>query len=336
MNYSFHLLHHRSLPTNAAPITESGCVIEPSFENYQPPLYYILHALALKSVPNVNPLHVGRLLSLLFGIATIFIAWRILLLLNFSELQRGGALLFMSLSGVLVRFQSCVTNDSLFWLLVGLGVYAVIKISERPVSEEYWTLFAVVAIAALYTKLTSLLLLALPLALLRRDSSRAFIFRYAVFIILIVIATLPVWWRNISQFGGLFPLASGFGEPELRLPPLEFLTYSIRSFIFPWSEFWQNWLGLVLMTPLLAIIAYGLLQRLKRSPGKLAPLHLLAALSFCAFLWLNFQYHQAEGRYLFSAWPFLMLLPAAFVSSQKRAAILFVALLLPYSLFLLT
>ena len=75
----------------------------------------------------------------------------------------------------------------------------------------------------------------------------------------------------------------------------------------------------------------GGLRRLRSAPALTAAL----AIAVASFLWLNLRYDQAEGRYLFSAWPALCVLLGGTPGTDRRLWILVLVLLLPFGLMLL-
>lgn len=338
-NYALHLLETGRLPQNVESIEAEGALSRGNFENYQPPLYYLLVAGLSASLGKSllsDVILVGRFLNvvLFFGILVLFILIAKELALPSISISLG--VMFLSLSGVMVRFTSTATNEALFWLFGGIMLWTALKMWHSGIWLTSATVFFASSVAALYTKLTAVLLLPLlALALLKQRKART-IFLVGMASVLIVIVTLPLWFRNLHEFGSIFPLAAGFGSPQNAAPGVGFLTYALRSFVFPWQEFWRGWMGLALMLPFflyLFVSAAGkrVITTLVREPVLSAAL----LLTCVAFLWLNVRYHQAEARYLFAAWPVLALLFIGMADRLRAPLLLFMTLLLPYALFLL-
>jgi len=120
------------------------------------------------------------------------------------------------------------------------------------------------------------------------------------------------------------------------VPDLATAVYAFRSFIFPWSEFWNGAVGLLFMLPFAAFALWSLLFRsgwrsLVSQPVLFSALVIVAA----SFLWLNSRYDQAEGRYLFAAWPALILPLTGKPGGKWNLWLLLLCLLLPYTLMII-
>jgi hypothetical protein len=196
--------------------------------------------------------------------------------------------------------------------------------------------FAAFAIVGLYTKLTTLIFLPLPFLALSHRGPRRWIAQCAAVTLLVLAASIPVWWRNVHSFGSLLPLDAGFGAAQWRLPSLMSAGYALRSFFFPWPELWRGAAGLALMAPLMLVTCGAILsparwRSLRRAPVLLAAL----LLAFIAYLGLNLRYDQAEARYLFAAWPALAVLLSVPLRTEIARWLLLLACLLPYALMLL-
>jgi branched-subunit amino acid transport protein AzlD len=335
VGFTKYILETGSLPRHAAAITKEVHGELPTFENYQSPLYYILHAALCKTFGAKTPqavAYVGRALSLAIMLLLFLIGMKIVSALGKQISSQSAALfaIFLSLSGVFVKFSTQAGNELLAWLCAGWLTWAFIE-HERYASPRNLAWLSIAFILGLYSKLS--ILLAFPLIALvlfrclSNSKSRAII--GATYLI---VGITPLALYNYFTFGSAIPLAAGFGTAEFRFPDLNSLLYAARSAVFPWSELWQSWKGLLLFTPaliLLAGVVWGIMRSLNRS--KWAFPFFTAALA--GFLWLNFRYNQAEARYLFIAWPaFAVGIENSFV--RRATPWLMVALLLiPYTLF---
>ncbi len=338
-HYALHLLETGRLPQNIESIETEGALNRGHFENYQPPLYYLLVAglsttLGKSSLSGI--ILVGRFLNviLFLGILGLFVLIGRELALPSVAISSG--VMFLSLSGVMVRFSSTATNEALFWLFGSIMLWTALKIMHSGLWFASTAVFFASSVAALYTKLTAILLLPLLALVLLKQRNARMIFLVSMTYVLIAIVTLPLWFRNLHEFGSVFPLAAGFGAPQSAIPGFGFLTYALRSFVFPWQEFWQGWIGLALMLPFfLYLIVSAADKRTSRTLVREPVLSVALLLTCVAFLWLNFRYHQAEARYLFAAWPVVALLFTGMADRVRAPLLLLVVLLLPYALFLL-
>jgi len=336
-NYTLYLLDKHTLPSQIEPIDEPGALERGSFENYQPPLYYIIHSVvaSLFSDQTFESIVLsGRVLSIFFGVSLLLVFILVARVCQFTPIEIAAGLIFLSLSCVLIRFQAASTNDTLFWLLTGAVYWAVLKLERSELRIQDWLLFTLLASAALYTKLSALLLLPLPLLIIfqKRDFQKLLNWGYSVFLILIL--TIPIWIRNISEFGGILPLHAGFGRSEWRILAFESILFSYRSLIFPWTEFWQGIIGLMLISvPLIAVAVLFYRNKTEQS-GRFNIFQFGFLITLVAFIWLNLQYDQAEFRYFFAAWPALAVLVSKSANSVSGLWFLNCAFLIPFLLFL--
>ncbi len=338
-NYALHVLKTGKLPIAVESVEAEGALDRGQFENYQPPLYYQITAglSALLGQKNLNGVVLaGRFLNVaLFALLlAVFIA--IARALNIPALAKTSALIFLALNGVMIRFSSTATNEVLFWLLGGLTIWSALTAWNTRLTFRSAILFALFSTVALYTKLTAILLLPLLLLFLWRDRGRRTLLIIAAAYAIILLVTIPLWLRNVYEFGALVPVAAGFGQPHSDQAGLLFVLFVARSFVFPWWEFWQGWIGLILMLPLLGWWIASAASSSSRKVVWRQPILVTSLLAAVAgFVWLNLRYDQAEARYLFAAWPVLALLASGSDDKLKRQWLLIACLLLPYGLFIL-
>jgi hypothetical protein len=328
------------LPSHVESIQGDNALAEGHYENYQPPLYYVGGA----KLARVFGFHgtdqftwAGRLINLPLFAALLMLWLAIGAEARLKSAHVDGALIFLALSGIAVRFTSTASNDTLFWVIAGAMIWTALRMWNAETSGRHLLLFALLAVAGLYTKLTVLLLLPLPLLMLWKSRHLGLIIGLLLMYGFIGIVTGPLWMRNVAEFGSWMPLNAGFGAPEYAIPPWEAVTYAIRSFVFPWSEFWRGWMGLALMLPAVLLMALSAVSPPIWRSWRTQPVTPVAlALAFLAFVWLNVQYRQAEARYLFAAWPALAMMVSQPVRDSEGGLWLFlIALLLPYGMFLI-
>jgi hypothetical protein len=337
-NYVMHIVEHGSLPGQVESIQGEGALTRGRYENYQPPLYYLLVA-GISEVTGVHDLSgivfIGRFLGIILcaGIGIVYL--RIARALNLDGQIASAGLIFIALSGVFVCFTSTLSNEPLFWLLAGGMIHVSFRIHQEGLRATHWMVFAAVACLALYTKLTAILLLPLPLLTLRKRNARLLV-AFAGMYCLILVCAFPLFLRNAYTFGSLLPLNAGFGEPLGRFPDANTAVYGIRSFIFPWAEFWHGWLGLMFLLPFCVYCLWVFARRNGWQILSSQPVLLIAMIiAFASYLWLNTRYDQAEGRYLFSSWPALPILLIGSPRSTNSLWLLVAVMLLPFSLFIL-
>jgi len=338
-NYIIHIIETGALPTSDSSIKEELGSTHASFESYQPPLYYLISAPTVALWQSIDPntsYLAGRFISLLFGIMLLPLVFLIVLELGLSRAIASSTLIVTSLLGNLVRYSVLISNDSLCWFFAGLIVYFWLRAGAESSNKRYLLFWTLALVGGLYTKFSILLLAPLPLilCLLKREWRKSII--WFGLIAIAAILSAPVWLRNIQVFGSILPLSTGFGSPDVELASLfSILSYALRSFIFPWQEFWGGSLGGILILSIaiacviLIIFALSEFRVIKALPNYL----LLLFASSSGFAWLNMYYFQAEGRYLLIAWPAWILLLAIGGRTRRTQSILFALMLLPYLLF---
>ncbi len=335
VSYAMHILQEGSLPRNAQPITSDWALEEPTFENYQSPIYYLIHATlcylcGIHSETGVK--YVGRMLSLLCMIGITWIAFAIARHFGFQSTDTLLLLVLLALSGVLVRFSVLSGNEAMAWLASGGVCLAYLRNKARRTHRTLYSMVFLFVIGV-YVKLSILVLT--PLVVLcildswGRSGRAAF-----VSVVLMLTFLIPLAARNASLFGGLIPLSVGFGEPSWRLPNVDTLLYCARSSIFPWSEFWQNWKGLVLMLPAIVLLSTLFIVGL-RNVNVLDWRAIVIGSTLLSFVFLNIRYDQAEGRYLFIAWPAVVSLVPSLPKRLRSWPIWLVAFMIPYLLFVI-
>jgi hypothetical protein len=335
VTYALHVLKTGMLPSQIEAIDSAGALQRGYYENYQPPLYYVILAgtgklLKLNDRQQITLL--GRFLGILLFGGMVWVWLKTCLILPAYKAVSTSGIVFLSLSGVMVRFTSTATNDPLFWICAGGLIWICLLMWHQGLRRKWLTLSVLFAVIGLYSKLTMLLLLPLPLLLAVRYRSIAQFTSLFVCLITTLLLSVPLWLRNVNQFGSLIPIEAGFGSPVWRIPDLGFITYAFRSALFPWSEFWQGYVGLLVMAvPAVYIACRAIRHRTWKTalsnPVSIAAIFITAS----SFIWLNLRYDQAEARYLLASWPiWCLLLPAS--SSKSADWMLLFVLLFPYLL----
>jgi 4-amino-4-deoxy-L-arabinose transferase-like glycosyltransferase len=339
-NYITYLLEHRCLPGVGGSIRDDSNGSAATYENYQPPLYYLVCAPAVSLWQTMDwprSCLAARLVSLLAGIALLPIAYGIALAFGLSRSVAAGSMIVISILGSFVRFSSLVSNDTFCWLFAGLAIFFWLRAEHEPTRRLHPFLWCLFVSIGLYSKLSILLLVPLPIlhSVLERNWKRSL--KWLAWTIMAILFTLPIWIRNMQIFGSLFPLSAGFGMPGIESASLmSIIAYAVRSFIFPWQEFWGGWPGsLLLLVVILACVSLVIFSReqLKRLCNNRIFV-LLLLMGIAGFAWLNLNYFQAEGRYLLISWPTWAIIIAGETKTIARQWILLGILLSPYLLFL--
>lgn len=335
VSYTMHILKEGSLPRDAQPITSDWALEKPTFENYQSPAYYLIHATVcylcgIHGETGVK--YVGRILSLLCMVGITWIAFAIARHFGFQAADTLLLLVLLALSGVLVRFSVLSGNEAMAWLASG-GVCLAFMRSKALQTRGSLYCLVFLFVFGVYVKVSLLILT--PLVVLGISNSLERSRSVAIVAVILMLTFLtPLAVRNASVFGGMIPLSVGFGEPSWRLPNVDTLLYCARSSVFPWSEFWQNWKGLALMLPAIVLLSALLVVGL-RNVRVFDWRGIVIGSALLSFVFLNLRYNQAEGRYLFIAWPAVVSLVPALPMWLRSRSIWLVAFTIPYLLFVI-
>jgi len=309
------------------------------YEDYQPPLYYLL-ATPIYLLFDGSVI-VLRLFSLLLG--GIGVVMMIQILREFLPKRPDIAWLGVGVIAFIPQFLAMmagVNNDSLTVALLWLWLWLALRFLRGKTSP--WILGGVLG-ALLLTKATGYGALALAvLVVFLRYRREGQTWRWGVQQLLSIFVPALVlggiWWgHNVSVYG--WPDVMGMirhneivvGQPRTadwiaRDGILPFFAGALRTtFRSFWGQF--GWMGVVLdqrvyqgLTLFSALIVWGAAWRLDeavrsglelRQRDALLLLGTSAVITLSMFLWHNFTFVQHQGRYLFPALP-LLALAAAF------------------------
>lgn len=293
-----------------------------TYEDYQPPLYYLLQT-PIFWLSNGNLL-VLRLSSLLLCSLTLLLAYAVM-----SELLPHPAALTALVIWAFIpqhlAMSASVNNDALGEFLVALLLWLLIQ--HRPGQSPHW--LGLVMGLALLTKVTAYLMgpvIALVLLWQTWGDWRTFSRQWIVFGGL-ALAIGSLWWgRNLWVYGGVDFLgiqahdAVVVGQPQTSEWIAEYgLWFVVSSFVqTSFQSFWGQfgWMGVVMPTwvyrtlLLFSVLVWlGMAYEAWQLPRPLSAQtqhHVLMLLSLfalnCALLFTyNLTYVQHQGRYLFAS-----------------------------------
>lgn len=316
-------------------------VVPFSYEDYQPPLYYLL--LTPLFWLSGGLLEVLRFGSILLTLATLLTAYAIAQRILAERWQALTAVAFIAFLPQHIAITASVNNDALSELLIALLLWGSVELvlsrgEERPLITNPWLLGILLGCAFL-TKVTAYLMApVLGLALLQRYWREWAAFWRAGLRIALPSALLgSLWWgRNLAVYGWPDFLGIEAHDAVVIGQPLtrdwiaqyglfdvlsRFLQTTFRSF---WGQF--GWMGVLLDSRLYTLLALfsgllflGYLLYLFTQPrpttvaapsrplwvswlGPTTPLLLtLFLLNLALYLTYNLTYVQHQGRYLFAS-----------------------------------
>jgi len=234
INYIKYVQEHRALPLPTQGI-----------EMHQPPLFYVLSAVALSScglsVTDGSGILVLRLLTTLFGIAhftLVFLSLRLLLPDRIAP-PLVGLLLAAFLPMNLYMSHYC-TNETLAALLISASVYFCLRILKTE--KNSWSSFGLLGLligAAALTKLTAVLAVPFIVSALARQAfaRRASLTDWALKIgSLLAIATVVSSWHYIRLWAQTGSLVIGGSQPALGLAYWQDDGYHVREYFLRFGE----------------------------------------------------------------------------------------------------
>jgi hypothetical protein len=355
VNYVKYLVRHRAFPVLEHCVLEPDAFVRNEFEYHQAPLYYLLCTPLYRFLDEKKALAACRLLSALFGIASL---WIIATVLRDCRCPAGvqlAAVLFIGLLPSHLYFTSLVSNDALSWLFALLLTRCLLRYGTMPEAPSA-AVTKTAAVTAVYlaagTMVKSSLLIFFPVA------AGVFLYKYfisknrahcarGVFALgFSGIAVVPWHVRNIVLYHSLLGTPPAPGHDFFTLQGIVgFLKETDRYFWFPMQHlhggtpafFVLCSVGAAILTAhLLMTIFYFVKYRRRDFPVIL--LLLLLLLNGAAYVWYAFftQWGNHEARFLFPALAsiaFFMIVPAYQFFNRLKAQRFFVPYILVIALF---
>ena len=287
----------------------------------QPPLYYALAASPYKLGEALQTgwgLYLVRLLSVICGLLAALFTHRMATLLFREESGKiiaAGVLAAMLLAPNAVVFSSLVTNDALLMALSALALYSIVRCRESGVSVARQFLTGLFIAAAVWTKLSGLLLIPLVWFAAPSESSpnQKWALRVRIGLVALM-GIMPLLAWNLAHYGHLMPRTPGY-EPESVLGiaggalyhPLMALKIYLRTAAQPLDAVWgslpEKLTSLVWVIIWGGLTAFGALLLIKQ---RTAPLLLaLAGIVILGFVYRNISLFQVEFRTHAPAFPAL-------------------------------
>jgi 4-amino-4-deoxy-L-arabinose transferase-like glycosyltransferase len=319
VNYVRFLADSVSLPVQINAVDHPRAFELNDYEYYQPPVYYALSA-AIHRMSGIGALAVGRFLSVIAGMATLWFLWLIGGAIGVSRGVRRAIVAFAALLPSHVYFCSVVSNDSVSWLIATMVVWvlvALVKDSDPDTRRQWQQATALAGLLALgllvKTSIVTLypaVAVAYGLVWWRERSLRPAAQGVAVLLVSLAVAA-PWYLRNLSVYGSLTAFSVACGAPRVDTMSvagfITFLKHSVRFFWFPMQHVpgsriagLMGWWGALL----LVLGAAGVACRLRRTRTVAYWAILFAVLlltTLAAYVRFNLVWPHAEGRFLFPA-----------------------------------
>lgn len=295
-------------------VHDPDALIRGEVEYYQPPLYYMFASqIAGLFGTGWRGIIALRVVSLLLWVAAVgVVAFHAP-----SREMRGALLLAGGLLGAGFIPSVTLTNDALFALIVA-GLYAMAtRAAHGPLGLLGLMNLALLAAAAIWTKLSGLVLLPMVAAAAWMAGDRRTGAARTVIVLLVTLwATLPLGLQRIALYGS--PLSiTDVAAPQGALDIPGMIKAALYSTLMPWMELWASpWVKVALVLfglALLASLVLGILRRrailaslTDTSSRGAALLWTIGGVgSLLGWLYYALRYQQAEARLLLPAAPTL-------------------------------
>jgi len=326
INYVSYLADSVRFPVQTHAVDDPGAFERNDYEYYQPPAYYALCAASVR-LTGADPLVVGRVVSLLCGLATLWVLWHICAAADASPEVRRLAVVCGALFAVHAYFCAVVSNDAMSWLAASAVVLQLLRMvredgDRQPLWRQPVTLRVLLG-AGMRVK-SSMLVLSPPAVTAcavrwrRRRDWRAPVWCLALLLSAAIAA--PWYARNLRVYGSLlaFNVACGAARAPLDSAgaAIAFVKYSAHTFWFPMQHVpgsplagFLGWVG-ALCAVVCAAAALLELRRGSLSDGARWVLGVLLCSAAVAYVRFNLVWPHAEGRFLLPAFSALMIVLA--------------------------
>ncbi len=320
-NYIKYLAKYRSFPIQKMSVQTDNAFIKNEFEYYQPPLYYLICSPFAVFFKSETALLLCRIISLLFGLLTVYLIYKLVMLLGLTHLLGlfAGILTMYLLSPS--YFSSLCSNDSLSWLFPVVLLIQCYQFEKKEPGLKELLLISCTIALALLTKSSNLILIIFTLGVSLYDffqgkKRNAFILTSAT-----IIGTLmasPWYIRNLHVYNSFLAMEVGLGPIHTKSIPIWqhlFLMFrgAIGYFWFPMQHVPQSiarrcltLIGLLIF--ITQAINYLIWSIKYHKIHNLFKVHLLLILTILAYVNLQLKWDNPEGRYLFTS-----LFPIAFI-----------------------
>lgn len=320
-NYVKYLSENRQFPVQSESSKSPSAFEHNVYEYYQAPVYYVVTAFMVPITGLQGALYWGRIISWLFGVLTIFLLGNIIHLICPSKKVLASGVLVCAFFPTHVYFCSLLSNDSFSWFVGTWLLYLIMCYYEAPENKTFRFAIIISFVLALAMLVKSSSLVYYPVA------ACAFFFKsykkgdvnqlwWGIAAIVFSLALVLPWYlRNLQLYGSLFAFDIGFGPQGCYLRSfteiIQFGARTARLFWFPMQHVANDSILLSLLNclgPLLILLYAGVALldvfakvRRKKLDFKEQLLWLNLILSVVAYIKLNMNWSNPEGRYLFTA-----------------------------------
>ncbi|MBZ0263065.1 hypothetical protein K8I28_00225 [bacterium] len=352
LNHVYFRMTRTGNPAQRHAVTEEYALERGEGEYSQPPLYYWVSAIILKSAilgfAKLDAVKILRWFSLILWFLAIWILWRFTYHKPFREL----IIVFGMLLGAGFIPSATINNDALLAVCVA-GLYAYISWLSRNKATilSFVNLGLIVAIGT-WSKLSmlSLLPMAIACAYFYGGNQRSGQVKAGILVIFSFLwATLPLWFERISSYGTPLSLeaAAGSGGSDLWT----IASYASHTLLCPWDSLWTEArikVSLVLFIVLMVFTIIYLIQQrtllfknlVENEMLKIYYLYCIGGLfAIIAWVYYGIRFHQTDARLLLPAFPFLLLIIGSYYMLQSNKirnfllSVIIIIILTPLSVF---
>lgn len=299
----------------------------------QPPLYYSL----VTPMFNIGKLFSSKLLfsrlfSVLCGILTALLVYRMALFRSKSESIALASFAVIMLAPNSVIFSSIVTNDALIMLTSALFIYLLIQHGGKPLAVSGIMILGLSLSVAVWSKMSGLTLIPLVWFAVRNEKSKSLQWiKIAATLTVVVICISPLLRWNIANYGEPIPgqthqLASEYWPPEASgmsggvvYHPLTGIKHWLRLAVIPFDALWggwERWFSLLWAVIFSGVFLFGAYQIITdRREGMMYVVGFI--LVAVGFIWHNIHLFQVEFRLFAPAFPAMAVIAAVGMERLK-------------------
>lgn len=335
VNYVKYLLDNNKLPKFETKVIDPNAFETNEFEYHQPPLYYsIIYLLSkLFFVTDLNNiLIIGRLFNVMLSLLGLILLFRILKVLELSDVKILTALSIYLLLGSSVYQFTVFGNDALSWIFLWLLLLLILNGVIKK-----WFMIVIVITLSHYTKLTILpfylvLIAALFFEIQKFGLSRTTFLKVFAIIILPLIFSLPWYLRNYNEYGSFFLInffnsewhfVQTFEESIIKLMKMPY-SFLFRMHFLPPKHI-LSWLNFIPYLWLFVSIALWILRvkNIFKIAYNTQIINFLLIIIVGAYLYYAIPTGYTEGRFLYPALPAIICLMTEVLFLEKMKNILF-------------
>ncbi len=345
VNYVRYLMNYGSMPVQKQSVQDDEAFKTFEYEYYQPPLSYRINSffalLSGMSISSDSVLYLSRIITLLFGLLTVFLAYRFFDGALGAKSVMFAALIF-ALAPVHIRHTAAFSNDALQWVFL-IILYISITAEDSSGGIVRGILEGLILGGAILTKSSALVFVGFYIIMI--VANKGDYKRWLIPVIIALTLSSPYFLRNYSLYGEFTGIGMSHGSAVSSLSSLEpFVWYRFfRSMIIS-AAFPYDTVDIPFTLKLPAYLVWGVIIyggtfiAVRNIIMKIREINLLKSeliwlLAFSAMLVYNWSHLMVEFRVIYFAFPALIIIWLKLLSNKfPITVIMFLVLAVLYPL----